>query len=72
MRTSKKILLGVSGLILAVIVGWLAYYLIHYFFYNGYRDDLSSYTYEQGSEFVPIKESKSDVEGMDLAAEMIT
>ncbi|MBQ4536261.1 MAG: hypothetical protein IJO65_12005 [Lachnospiraceae bacterium] len=69
MRTSKKILLGVSGLILAVIVGWLAYYLIHYYFYNGYRDDLSSYTYEQGSEFVPIKESKSDVEGMDLAAE---
>ena len=69
MRTSKKILLGVSGLILAAAIIWLAYYLIHYYFYNGYRDDLSSYTYEEGSEFIPIKESKSDVDGMDLAAE---
>lgn len=69
MRTSKKILLGVSGLALAAVIIWLAYYLIHYYFYNGYRDDLSSYTYEEGSEFIPIKEDKSDVEGMDLAAE---
>ena len=34
MRTSKKILLGVSGLILAAVIIWLAYYLIHYYFYN--------------------------------------
>lgn len=69
MRKSKKVLLGVSGLILAVVVIWLANYLIRYYFYNGYREDLSSYDYEEGSEFTPIAEAKSDVADMELAAE---
>lgn len=69
MRKSKKVLLGVSGLILAVVVIWLANYLIRYYFYNGYREDISSYDYEEGSEFTPIAEAKSDVADMELAAE---
>lgn len=69
MRKSKKVLLGVSGLILAVVVIWIANYLIRYYFYNGYREDLSSYDYEEGSEFTPIAEAKSDVADMELAAE---
>ena len=69
MRTSKKIVIGAVSLILAVVVAWFAYYLIHYLFYNEYRENLSSYEYEEGTEFTPIKEASSDVEGMVLAQE---
>lgn len=69
MRKSKKVLLGVSGLILVIVISWLSYYLIHYYFYNEYRDDLSSYEYEEGAEFTPLTEAKSDINGMALAAE---
>lgn len=69
MRKSKKVLLAVSGLILLIIVIWLAHYLIHYYFYNDYKENLSSYIYEEGTDFKPIKEGKSDVAGMELAAE---
>lgn len=69
MRKSKKILIGVIGLIAAVVLIWLAYYLIHFYFYNHYRDYLVSYDYEEGKEFTPIAESTGDVEGMVLAAQ---
>lgn len=69
MRKSKKVLLIVSALVLLIAVIWLAYYFIHYYFYNEYREDLSSYQYEEGTEFTPIAESKSDVADMTLAAE---
>lgn len=69
MRKSKKVLLGVSVLILAVVIIWLANYLIRYYFYNGYKNDLSSYEYEEGREFTPLTEAKSDVKDMVLAAE---
>ncbi len=69
MRKSKKILIGAVSLILLIILGWFAYYLIHYYFYNDYREKLSSYDYEEGTEFQPISESKSDVKGMVLAQE---
>ena len=69
MRKSKKILIGVVSLIVAVILIWFAYYLIHFYFYNHYRDYLTSYDYEEGKEFTPIAESAADVEGMELAAQ---
>ena len=69
MRKSKKIVIGVVSLILAVVLIWLAYYLIHFYFFNDYKKYLSSYEYEEGTEFTAISESKSDVEGMVLAAE---
>ena len=69
MHKSKKILSCVVGLILAVVVIWFANYLIRYYFYNNYKEDLSSYEYEEGTEFVPVDEGASDVEGMVLAKE---
>lgn len=69
MRKSKKILIGVVSLIVAVVLIWLAYYLIHFYFYNHYRDYLTSYDYEEGKEFTPIAENTADVEGMVLAAQ---
>ncbi len=71
MRKSKKIVIGVVSLIAAIVLIWLVYYLVHFYFYNHYRDYVSSnrYEYEEGTEFTPIAESKSDVEGMVLAQE---
>lgn len=69
MRKSKKILLCVLALILLGVVIWLVHYLTKYYFYNEYKKDLSSYEYEEGTDFTPISESKGDVKDMALAAE---
>lgn len=69
MRKSKKILIAIVSLILAVVVVWFAYWLLRYYFYNDYKDDLSSYSYEEGGAFTPIQETSGDVAGMVLAAE---
>lgn len=69
MRKSKKILIAFVSLILAIVVIYFAHWMIRYYFYDEYKDDLSSYSYEEGSEFTAIKETSADVEGMVLAAE---
>lgn len=69
MQTSKKILIGIVSIIVAVIVIFMLRWLIRYQLYNGYRDDLSSYGYEEGRAFQAINEGNSDVAGMELAAE---
>lgn len=69
MRTSKKIVTAVVCLILAVVVAYAAHYLIRYYFYNDYRELVSSYEYEEGRAFKAISESSADVQGMELAAE---
>lgn len=69
MRTSKKIVAAAVCLIVAVVAVYMAHWLIRYYFYNDYKEDLSSYEYEEGSAFTAIKESSPDVEGMELAAE---
>lgn len=69
MQKSKKILICAISLLLLIAAAWFGYYLIHYYFYNEYREDLSSYEYEEGTEFSPISEASPDVEGMVLAQE---
>lgn len=68
MQTSKKILIGIVSIAAAVFVAYIAHWLIRYHFYNSYRDDLSSYGYEEGHAFQPLGEG-GDVAGMELAAE---
>ena len=69
MQKSKKILICVVSLILLGVIIWFAHYLIRYYFYNAYREDISSYEYEEGTEFTPISEGSGDVDGMVLASE---
>lgn len=69
MRTSKKIITAVVCLVLAIVVVYMAHYLIRYYFYNDYRKLVSSYEYEEGKAFTPISDSSPDVKDMDLAAE---
>lgn len=69
MQTSKKILIGIVSLIVAAFAIFMLRWLIRYQLYNGYRDDLSSYAYEEGRAFQAINEGSGDVAGMELAAE---
>lgn len=69
MAKSKKILIAVVSLILAVVIIWFARWLIRYHFYDNYKNNLSSYTYEEGSAFTPMGEGSSDVADMALVAE---
>ena len=69
MAKSKKIMIAVVTLLVAAAVIFFSHWLIHYYFYNDYREDLFTYEYEEGSTFTPIHENKADVDGMLLAAE---
>lgn len=69
MSLTKKIILFVLGAAIIVAVIYLLYYFIHYVSYNKYRDYLSSYEYEQGTEYAPIAEASPDVAGMELVCE---
>ena len=69
MQTSKKILIGIVSIIVAAFAIFMVRWLVRYYFYNSYRDDLSSYGYEEGRAFQAISESSSDVAGMELAAQ---
>ncbi len=67
--TLGKAMLALLGVILIGVLIWVGYLLVHYYFYNDYQNYLTGYEYEEGTEFVPIEEASSDVEGMVLAAE---
>ena len=42
MQTSKKILIGIVSIIVAAFAIFMVRWLVRYYFYNSYRDDLSS------------------------------
>lgn len=65
----KKIVLGILSIGIVVGASYGLYYYIHYLSYNKYKDYLTSYDYEQGSEYAPIKETKADVPDMELVSE---
>lgn len=69
MGKAGKIVLALLGVVLIGVLLWLTYYIVHYHNYNAYRQYLAGYDYEEGTDFAPISESASDVEGMVLAAE---
>ena len=69
MAKSKKIVIAVVTLILAVVVIYFSRWLIRYYFYNDYQESLSSYEYEEGSAFEALEDSGKEVAGMKLVAE---
>ncbi|MBR5369056.1 MAG: hypothetical protein IK138_07200 [Lachnospiraceae bacterium] len=58
-------------LIALLVIGatYLTYYLIRYSFYDHYRDYLTDYTVEEGTDFKAAPDSNVSVEGYALAAE---
>ncbi|MBQ9122766.1 MAG: hypothetical protein IJY10_04650 [Lachnospiraceae bacterium] len=69
MSLGKKIALWILGIAAVCGIVYFTYYYFHFMAYDGYEKYLSNYDYEEGTEFAPIKESKPDVEGMQLVAE---
>lgn len=69
MAKSKKIIIAAVTLILAVAVIFFARWLIRYYFYNDYREYISSYEYEEGTAFQALQDGGGEVAGMELAAE---
>ena len=70
--TGRKIVYAVLivALVAALIYG--VYYLFHYYLYDEYKDALSSYEYEQGTELVLQKEKLEGYEQFQLACETDT
>lgn len=69
MSLTKKLVLGILAVALAYVVIYFSYYGIHFLLYDRYEDFLTSYEYEEGKAYSPVKESKASVEGMELVAE---
>lgn len=70
MSTIKKIILSVVSVAVVVVVVYFAYTLIHYKFYNKYKDFITGNEgYEEGKNFQALNDSQNNVSGMQLAAE---
>lgn len=65
----KKIKIGIFAVIIIAVMLSILNLVFHYFLYDKYKDYLSSYEVEEATEFTPIEESKSDVDGMVLVAQ---
>jgi len=65
----KKIKRNIISLIMVGFLIYFAYYLIHYYLYDAYKECLSTYIYEEGKDFTPLNENIKDVEGYSLVAE---
>lgn len=69
MRKRKFIRLAIILVLILAVAGYAAYMCAHYFFYRDYQKYLTGYTYEEGTEFAPLRDDKPAVKGMTLAAE---
>lgn len=65
----KKVLYVILAVALVLALAYAAYYLVHYYFYDAYKQYLSSYDYEQGSELVLSKTKLADADGYYLVTE---
>ena len=66
----KKLLFLLLCVLIAGVFFYIAWYLIHYQFYDEYKKDLKGgYEYEAGSAFRPLEDTNPAVPGMALAAE---
>ncbi len=69
MKLGKKILIACIGVLLFVGIEYILYYVFHYVMFDDYKDALSSYTVEEGTEFQALSDSGAGVPDMELAAE---
>lgn len=69
MSKAKKIRLLIIGIVLAAVIGYVLHLCLNYFFYYEYKQYLTGYAYEEGTEFAPLDDHDGHVPGMVLAAE---
>lgn len=68
----KKIVCAVLLVALVIGIAYGAYYLIHYYFYDEYKNFLSGYEYEAGTELVLQKETLDGYKDYKLVCESDT
>lgn len=68
-KLSRKVGLYILGLAVLSILVWLLYFYKRFYSYDGYKNHLSSYSYDEGNEFEAITEENPSIQGMDLVAE---
>ena len=69
MRPLKKVLLVLLGAALVFAAVYGVYYLFRYTLEDRYKAYKTTYEYEAGTEFTPLKESAGDVPGFVLVSE---
>lgn len=68
-KSSRKIGLYILLMGILCVLVWLSYFYIRFYSYDGYKENLSSYVYSQGEDFVAIDEERPSLVGMELVAE---
>ncbi len=69
MSKKKKIIIALAAAVVLAAAVFVAYYLVRYTFFNGYRKYLSDYSYEEGRSFESIADTDCKVPGFELVAE---
>lgn len=69
MNNTKKTKIVAVLIVLIIAIIALANWMIRYRFYNKYQTWLTKYETTEGSTYSPLKDSSSNVKGMDLVAE---
>lgn len=65
----RKLLYAALAVALVAVMIYVAYFLIHYYFYDEYKQYLSGYEYETGTELALGKEELAEAEGYYLVCE---
>lgn len=65
----RKMKIGLLAAIAIAAVGFVSNLVFRYYLFDDYKACLSTYGVEEGTEFNPLSEKKSDVKGMELVAE---
>lgn len=64
MKLIKRVLIGIAALVLACGIGYGVYYLVHYYFYDDYKDLIKATDeLEEGTEFTGKSDSNPSVTG---------
>lgn len=65
----RKLLYVLLAVALVAVLIYAAYYLIHFYFYDAYEQFLSSYEYEEGTDFTLGKQKLADADGYYLVTQ---
>ena len=57
MKLLKRVLLSIIGIVAVIGISYGIYYLVHYKYYDDYKDCLVNYTDEEGKDFTALEDS---------------
>jgi len=69
MKLGKKVLIACIAVLLVFVAEYVLHYIFHYVLFDDYKDAITSYTARTASDYNPIGSGSGDLEGFDLVAE---